>query len=732
MNTTVYILGIVLQSIAAIIALVQVRRAPRKLPWLLIGLSSLLIVARRAATLEQFMRSGRELAAAEVLTLLISLLFFLGVVLMSRMFSEAQKAHAALVRSEENLRLKNLVFETSIAAESIANPDGFLTDANAAFLRIWGYGQKAEVLGRHIQGFLTKPSEMVAMMAALNQAGQWEGDYSAKRKDGTNFIAHGLATVVRDENGRLLGYQSAVLDITQRRQTEEAAARAAREWETTFSAANDAIWLLDNEQHVVRSNRIADQLFQRPCGSAAGHHCWELAHGTSGPIPGCPMMRARKSLHRETMELQIGERWYLVTADPILDASHHYAGAVHIVRDITERKQAEGEKEQQEAKNRQFQKSESLARMAAAIAHHFNNQLQAVMMGLELAMDEVTSGAEHGQFLNQSLESARKAAEMSSLMLVYLGQSVCKRELLDLSVVCRRHLPLLRIAVPPGIALETALPSSGPVVSADEAQLQQVLANLVTNAAEAAGDGRSPIRLTVKTVPAASIAKVNRFPIDIRLPNPDYACLEVADSGLGIPSEDIEKIFDPFFSTKFTGRGLGLSVVLGIVKTLAGAITVESEVGKGSVFRIFLPLSTLPIPRRPSTIAPTGGGTRESGTVLLVEDDPTVRLPVARALQRFGYTVLEAADGAEAVELFRQHTAAIRCVLCDLAMPGMDGWATMEAMRKLSPGIPVILASGYSEAEVMAGEHPERPQAFLGKPYDIKELGKAINQILAP
>ena len=550
---------------------------------------------------------------------------------MSRMSREEQRAQAALARSEENLRLKNLDFEVSLAA---------------------------------------------------------------------------------------------------RRKAEEEATRSAREWETIFGSTNDAIWLLDKEQRVVRSNKAADLLFDCPCGGAVGRHCWEVVHGTNGPIPECPLQRARKSLHRETMELQIGQRWYLVTTDPILDTANHYAGAVHIVRDITEGKRTQAEKERQETLNRQLEKSEGLGRMAAAIAHHFNNQLQAVMMSLELGMDEVPPDTELGRFLTQSMESARKAAEVSSLMLVYLGQTSWKRELLDLSEVCRSHLRLLGLAVPQSVSWEVGLPTPGPVVRADEGQIRQVLTNLVTNAVEACGDGRGRIRLTVKTVPMAAIPALNRFPVDCRLRNSEHACVEVSDSGIGIAGSDIDKIFDPFFSRKFTGRGLGLPVVLGVVKTLGGAITVESEEGKGSIFRIYLPLSAQPAPQRPA--APASAVVLKSGTVLLVEDDPSVRQPVASALQRMGYTVLEAVDGAQAVEFFRHRSAPIRCVLCDLSMPGMDGWATLEALRKLSPDIPVILASGYSEAEVMAGDHPERPNAFLGKPYNLKELAQAIGRMPTP
>ncbi|MEI6262013.1 MAG: response regulator [Deltaproteobacteria bacterium] len=206
--------------------------------------------------------------------------------------------------------------------------------------------------------------------------------------------------------------------------------------------------------------------------------------------------------------------------------------------------------------------------------------------------------------------------------------------------------------------------------------------------------------------------------------------MEVTDTGCGIESKDIEKIFDPFFTTKFTGRGMGLSVVLGIVRAHHGGITAESEPGRGSVFRVFLPVSTGEILLQQENTAQVT--TSEStGTVLVVEDEIQVRDMVKEMLISMGFSVLEARDGIEAIGVFRQHQDEIRCVVCDLTMPRMDGWDTLAALRKLSPDIAVILSSGYDEAQVMAGEHPDRPNAFLGKPYQLKGLRDTISRVLA-
>jgi CheY-like chemotaxis protein len=209
-----------------------------------------------------------------------------------------------------------------------------------------------------------------------------------------------------------------------------------------------------------------------------------------------------------------------------------------------------------------------------------------------------------------------------------------------------------------------------------------------------------------------------------------YACLEVADAGCGIAGQDIEKLFDPFYSSKFAGRGLGLSVALGIVRTHGGVITVQSEPGHGSVFRVFFPVSTEAVLRQSKKVenVPESEG---GGTVLLVEDLDMLRDMAKSMLERLGFSVLEARDGVEAMEVFRQRQDEIRFVLCDLTMPRMDGWETLAALRELSPGIPMILTSGHNEASVMAGDHPKLPEAFLSKPYGFKELREAIARSLA-
>jgi two-component system cell cycle sensor histidine kinase/response regulator CckA len=225
---------------------------------------------------------------------------------------------------------------------------------------------------------------------------------------------------------------------------------------------------------------------------------------------------------------------------------------------------------------------------------------------------------------------------------------------------------------------------------------------------------------------AAETSSLHIFPADWKPARGTYACLEVSDTGSGINPEQLDLIFDPFFSTKFPGRGLGLAVVLGAVRSYGGAIAVGSEPGHGSVFRVFLPVvEQCPQPLQQTETAvfrPIIG----SGLVLFVADEAQLRNMAEDMLVPSGFRVITARHGFEALEIFSMRRDDLSLVILDLTMPGMNGWETMEALRALRHDIPVVLASGYDEAKVMEGEHAELPQAFLHKPYDMVKLKAAL------
>jgi signal transduction histidine kinase/CheY-like chemotaxis protein len=405
-------------------------------------------------------------------------------------------------------------------------------------------------------------------------------------------------------------------------------------------------------------------------------------------------------------------------------------GRVWSFRDITKLKKAEAEKAKLEEQNRQLQKAESLDRMAAAISHHFNNQLHVVLGYLGMVINDLPTDDFRVEKLTRAQQAANKAAEVSGLLLSYLGQIPGKLESLDLSEICRLSLPILQAGKPRRVALETDLPSNGPCINADSKQIQHLLTNLVINAWEAIGDGIGTISLNVRMVPHTDIPEAHRFPVEWHPVEQDYACLEVRDSGCGIDEKEMDNIFDPFFSTKFTGRGLGLSVVLGIVKAHESGITVERGIDGGCVFKVFFSQSATVMPRKDEKYA-EALQTAHGGTVLLVEDEESLRKMTEIALVDMGFKVFQAKNGVEAVDIFKKRNDEISCLLCDLTMPRMGGWETISALRAIRHDLPVVLSSGYDEATVMAGEHAELPDYFLNKPYNLDKLGDTIGRAIA-
>jgi signal transduction histidine kinase len=235
------------------------------------------------------------------------------------------------------------------------------------------------------------------------------------------------------------------------------------------------------------------------------------------------------------------------------------------------------------------QKADSLARMAGAIAHHYNNQLSVVMGNLELALEDTPADAVYHENLTAAMRAARKSAEISGLMLTYLGQGIGETSQLDLSKLCRSYLPILRTSLPKGIALETDFMPAGPKILANVNHMQVILTHLITNAAEAIGDNTGRIRLSIRVIPAFDIPRIVTAPAGWHPEAGMYACLEITDTGSGIAEQNMEKLFDPFFTTKFTGRGLGLPVILGLVKSWEGAVCVENRKDRGTRVRIYLP-----------------------------------------------------------------------------------------------------------------------------------------------
>jgi len=402
-----------------------------------------------------------------------------------------------------------------------------------------------------------------------------------------------------------------------------------------------------------------------------------------------------------------------------------------VARDISARKQSEAKQKELEASNLRLQKAESLGQMAGGIAHLFNNYLYAVSGNLELALEELPKGSLIHDYLIEAMKATHRCADVSGSMLYYLGQNFLQTESLDITEFCRKNLSNFQSqsSANSGITIETDLIDTELFVRANAGQMKQVLNHLITNAYESIGENKGRISLVTKTIPASDISKFHLLPVDLKPSVDTYACLEVIDTGCGISKNDIHNISDPFFTTKFTGRGLGLAIVLGIVKSWGGCIGVRSEVGHGSTFMVFLPLSLdASISKTKQSVESPQA--KPFSTILLVDDNTAVLKMTTIMLKKMGFEVISATNGVEAVEKFVQHKESVGCLITDLSMPELDGWGTLSEIRKINPHIPAILASGYDEAFAMSRDDSEKTQAFLHKPYTMKDLKSVLGQAL--
>jgi len=375
---------------------------------------------------------------------------------------------------------------------------------------------------------------------------------------------------------------------------------------------------------------------------------------------------------------------------------------------------------------RQKQKLESIGVLAGGVAHDFNNLLTGVLGNASLMLERLPPSDPTRVFLREISQAAERAAHLTRQMLAYAGKGSFAVERLDLSTHVREISALIHAAIPRQVPIEMALTPDLPAIEADAGQVQQIVMNLVINAAEAIGEGRSGrVRVSTRCENISPGSKARFMP---ERPEPGlYVVLEVEDNGVGMTEDTRAKIFDPFFTTKFAGRGLGLSAVLGIVRSSRGAITVESVPGQGSRINVYFPA----IARKEYAVRTGDVLTPEhQGLLLVVDDEEMVRDIAKHGLEHYGYSVLLAATGRNAIETFEKNANRVDVVLLDLMMPEISGEETLEALRRIRPDVRVILSSGYDETEATRRFRDGRISGFIQKPYSVARLASMVASVL--
>jgi two-component system, cell cycle sensor histidine kinase and response regulator CckA len=549
--------------------------------------------------------------------------------------------------------------------------------------------------------------------------------------DGTVRWLLGRGTVFRDATGRAVRVAGVNLDITERKEAEEALRQSEEVNKQIFDIIPDCIFMLDvtsdgrfkfvtlnpaEEKAIGLSSievagKFVDEVLTEDVAQQVTEH-YRLCLKTGGVIA-----------YDDELNLPHGPRYFHTNLIPLRNPAGRIHRIVGCCTDLTDVKRS-----QEEAFTRQ--KLEGIGVLAGGIAHDFSNLLGGILATAEHTLME----PEIGHLVEEELQRIRTAAirggEIVRQLMIYGGKDKPALEVVDISLLIEEMLDLLKISLSKHAVLEMDLGKNLPLVQANAAQIWRVVMNLITNASEAIGTRDGVIRIATAWVPAGQSATDTDA---TRLPERDYLRLEVSDTGAGMSPEVQAKIFDPYFSTKFPGRGLGLSVVQGIIREHKGAVKFLSEPGRGTAFQIWLPCDArtavgTPKPIAPAEAAKVGSST---GTILVVEDEGLLRMAVAKALRKKGFSVLEAGDGSTAMQLIRAHKDDIDLVLLDVTVPGTPSREVFAEALRMRPDLKVVVTSAYGEETARASFAGLQFDHFILKPFHLGKLAGLLERTLS-
>ncbi len=545
-------------------------------------------------------------------------------------------------------------------------------------------------------------------------------EFEVKDKDGIiRPVIYGK-NVFFDSTGKVAGLVGAFLDISEIRKTEE----GLRQFQLSVENSSDAVGMSTPEGRHYYQNRAFDEWF----GDVGEDPPATLY---VDPAVGREIFQTIRDGGQWTGEVKMNSRdgrvlTVLLRAYASCGPDGRIEALVGVHTDITEQKRLEKERRELDARLHQMQRLESLGVLAGGIAHDFNNILMAILGHSELVLDEMPPGSEGWESVREIRQAALGAAELCNQMLAYSGKGRMEKLDFHLDQLVKEMVQMLRTSISRKCTLHLVNPAVMPAMHGDVAQIRQIILNLVVNASESMGDNDGSITVTTDVAECPADRPFEGYVVPIAASG-SYVFLDVSDTGCGMSDETVQRMFEPFYTTKFTGRGLGMSAVLGIVKAHGGALRVQSEPGCGTTIRILFPVSSPDgIERKPACCGPDWTG---KGTVLVVDDEAAVLAVTCKMLGRLGFDVLTARDGQEAVELYRDQGAGIELVLMDLTMPRMSGEEAFAELRRMNPEVRVVLASGYDEKDIATRFAGKGLAGGIQKPYTLDKLASVLRNL---
>jgi PAS domain S-box-containing protein len=642
-------------------------------------------------------------------------------------------SEASLRQSEEKYRtiLENIedgYFEVDLK--------GNFTFFNDSFCRILGY-PPSEMAGMNNRQFLDEINAN-AVTETFNHVYHTgkpaKGfDWEVIKADGSRGHVDASVTLIRDEAGNRIGFRGIARDIAERKKAEKDLRESEEKYRQLVNHAPAGIYEVDFTQNRLVSvndvmseytgyrkdellNMNALDFLTRKSQAQMLDQMERLMRGEK--ISGGAEYKARAKDGREF--------WILVNARYFYDKYGKPTSSMVVVHDITDRKRAQEEKARLEDQLQQAQKMEAIGTLAGGIAHDFNNILSVIIGYTELILMSANVEEEVRQNLKEIFNASKHARDMVKQILAFSRQSKQERKPIQVAYIVKEAIKMLRASLPRTILIQQKIEKDTGIIEADPTQIHQVLMNLCTNAAHAMHEKDGVLKISLSNV---QLDHLGAEAVPDLKPG-SYLKLSVSDTGHGIPPEALEKIFDPYFTTKKKGEGtgLGLAVVQGIVKSHNGAVTVASEVGKGATFDVYLPAIKRKLTPEEEISTPLPMGQER---ILFVDDEQPLVEIGKQMLQRLGYTVTTRTSSIEALELFKANPDRFDLIITDIVMPNLTGEKLAEKMMKIRPNIPVILCTGYSEKITRKHASDQGIQSLLMKPLVMRDLANTVRQALS-
>ncbi len=568
--------------------------------------------------------------------------------------------------------------------------------------------------------------------AVVQGKAEYDIEHRMVRPDGRVITVHAQGEVSRDAAGNPLRMLGTILDITEHKKAEEERRRSHELLKQVIASLDEAVLVVNQtERLIIECNQTAEWMFGYRRKDLLGQSTRMLhvdnemferfLHEMLASIRSHGYWRSHFQMKRKTGVTFPAEFF----VRPIRDGNEGDV-CVGIIRDLSESIRAEKEKRELETQLVQAQKMEAIGQLAGGVAHDFNNLLTVINGYAAVTLGRLSSKDPLYEDITEILQAGQRAAALTQQLLAFSRKQIVQPRPLDLNQVVAEDENMLQRLLGEHIRLKVSLSPTPVCVLADPGQVQQVIINLVVNARDAVAQGGS-VAIETGNV---DLDNEQASKTGWVMPGP-YGTLTISDDGVGMDAETRARIFEPFFTTKEMGRGtgLGLSTVYGIVRQSNGAILVESELGRGTTFRIFLPIVEGTVVERAS-VESQPAALHGTETVLLVEDEREVRKLTGAMLRGFGYKVIEAANAGEAFLICEQAPDQIALMVTDVVMPGMTGWQLAERLQKMRPGMKVIYISGYADEELTKRGALQNGVHFVQKPFDPQTLAAKIRELL--